>query len=686
MNFFNLNENSPTIKQPQGLEVKLRAHQLTSIAAMRELEKQSNIIIDRPTTNSDLYRTIYYRLNDIEEFVNSTYIIETNVAILADKVGSGKTLMIIGLILSKSIPSIHDRLMVGTDYFSLKMISVKESENVNLIVVPHNLVNQWKDFINKSNLPYISFNQMSDFDIFFDIDYTNEIIYYYDNVFTIYNKSKKKTISNKKAKKVSGSKVSKKKITEIYERKRLNIKKVNKLLRKNSVILLNVNRYSLFKQIFPTRKWARVIIDEMDTIPIPIAFDEFGNFNWFITATPTSILNKSCKRYVNKIFGTYGKLLNYFVVKNEDQYVDQSIVLPKPNIYIIITLLQKTISVIKDMIPYDILQLINAGNVKEAIVKLNCNVDTSDNIVNVLTDKIRIELHNLKKELEYVNGIIPIDFNTHEKKIETLKNNIDRCKTKLKTIKNRIDSIKDECCIICADIYDTPTIVDCCKHVFCLKCLLSALKISDNKCPYCRYILKSNKEYHIIDNKNKLNDKKVIKKSIKNTDKKFCDLDKADVLEHILRYISKNDKSPRILIFSDYSQTFEKIIANILRVKLEYKNISGTPSHITNIIDDFNNGNINVLLMNSQHYGSGLNLQAANYLILYHRMTSELETQVIGRAHRFGRKYPVNIIYLVNSSENHDINLSDNPYMINSEDELCKMIKISENNIIGKKK
>src|ERR1700733_3218936 len=80
-------------------------------------------------------------------------------------------------------------------------------------------------------------------------------------------------------------------ITEIYERKRLNIKKVKKLLRKNSVILLNVNRYSLFKQIFPTRKWARVIIDEMDTIPIPIAFDEFGNFNWFITATPTSILN-----------------------------------------------------------------------------------------------------------------------------------------------------------------------------------------------------------------------------------------------------------------------------------------------------------------------------------------------------------------------------------------------------------
>ena len=68
----------------------------------------------------------------------------------------------------------------------------------------------------------------------------------------------------------------------------------------------------------------------MDSANIPSIFDEFGNFNWFLTATPTSIFYKSCRRYVNKIFGYNQHLLQYFIVKNKDEYVDTSVVLPKP--------------------------------------------------------------------------------------------------------------------------------------------------------------------------------------------------------------------------------------------------------------------------------------------------------------------------------------------------------------------
>ncbi len=71
----NLDENSPTIRHPKGLKVKLRPHQLTSIYAMRDLEKQGNIIIDRPDITSGLYQTVRYKLNDTEDFTNSTYVI-----------------------------------------------------------------------------------------------------------------------------------------------------------------------------------------------------------------------------------------------------------------------------------------------------------------------------------------------------------------------------------------------------------------------------------------------------------------------------------------------------------------------------------------------------------------------------------------------------------------------------------
>lgn len=663
MIFYDLDETSPAIKQSKGLKIKLRMHQLTSIAAMRELEKQGTIFIDKPDLASGLYNAVKPKLNDISEFTKSTFIIETNSAILADKVGSGKSHMIIGLILNTLVPNVHDRFIIGTDHFSIKMLKYRKTESVNLIVVPHNLANQWKDFVEDSNLDYLKLNNQADFDIFFDIDYVTKKTIISNCPMVIYNIHKRnKKIISKKIKKV-GSKTTK--ISQstkfIYVRKILNLDKVKKVLKTKKIFILNINRYKFFKQIFRSIKWARVIIDEMDSTNIPSIFNEFGNFNWFLTATPTSIFYKSCKRYVNKIFGTSEHLLSYFIVKNKDEYVDKSIVLPKPFIFFVNTFLKRVVDVIQDLIPSNILQLINAGNMKEAIIKLNCDVDTEENIIKVLTHKINTELHNLTKELEYNKSLISTDVETQEKHIKKIEDDIGRCKTKLETINEKINSIKNECCFICADSFNAPTILDCCKNIFCLKCLLTALKTCQNKCPYCRHVIKSNKEYHVI--------KTGIDKIDKSA-KRFIEMDKSDALEYILLHIAENNESPKILIFSDFKQTFDKIIKNIAKAKLQYSLLSGVPTHITNIINEFKAGITNILMLDSQHYGSGLNLQDADYLILYHRMTFELETQVIGRAQRFGRKNPLKIIYLVNDSENKISKISVESYNLESNDEL----------------
>ena len=682
MSYYELDDTYPTIKQPIGLKVKLRPHQLTIISAMQELEKQASIIIDKPTITSGLYSTVKSKLHDVDEFIDSTFVIDTNSAILADKAGSGKTYMMLGLILHTLEPKSHDRFIIGTDHFSIKMMSVKESVAVNLIVVPHNLANQWCQFLDNSKLDYLKLNTAADFDVFFDIDYVTNQVVIPNCPVVLYNVSKRKKIPEKKIKTKAGSKTRAKPGKLLYERRMLNSKKVNKILRSKQVFVLNVNRYRFFQQIFRSTKWARVIIDEMDSANIPAIFNEFGCFNWFLTATPTSIFYKSCRRYVNKIFGYNKNLLQYFIVKNKDEYVDKSVVLPKPCVFMINTMLHKVVSAIHDLIPQDVLNLINAGNMKEAVAKLNCDMDTEENIIKVLTDKVITELHNLKKELKYVKSLIPTDLDAHEKRISKIKTDIGRCKTKLQTVNERIDSIKDDCCFICADAFDTPTILDCCKSVFCLKCVVSALKMGDNKCPYCRHVIKSGKEYHVISGESDKRKKRVEKK---NAIKGFNEMDKSDVLEQILSSISKNENSPKILIFSDYTQTFDKITKNISKAKLRYSLLSGVPAHITNVINDYKAGNINILMLDSQHYGSGLNLQDTDYLILYHRMTPELETQVIGRAQRFGRKKILRIIYLVNESENCITKLTSTPLKLESEDELWMLIdppkdgKIEEN-------
>ena len=56
-------------------------------------------------------------------------------------------------------------------------------------------------------------------------------------------------------------------------------------------------------------------------------------------------------------------------------------------------------------------------------------------------------------------------------------------------------------------------------------------------------------------------------------------------------------------------------------------------------------------MMDSSHYGMGLNLQMTTHIIIYHRMTKELEQQIIGRGHRLGRTKPLSVVYLINGSE-----------------------------------
>lgn len=644
-------------------KIKLRQHQLTSIAAMSELEKQGSVIIDKPNVTSGLYNIVRYNLVDVDEFMTSTYVIETNSAILADKVGSGKTFIIIGLLLHSPCPQRHDRFIAGTEHFSIKMISSKESEPLNLIVVPHNLVNQWSSFMEKTDLKYLKLNTVNDFNIFFDCEYVSCQIPMDKN--SVYLRTKKKTLPGSKEALPPGH--------YVYEKKTFNAEKYKKIIEENCAILLNINRYKEFERLFKGVKWARVIIDEMDSVNVPYSFNEYGNFNWFLTATPSAIFYKSCRRYVNKIFGGNQSLLEYFTVKNNDAYVNQSMILPKPFVYFADSMLHRVVSAIQDLIPQNIMNLINSGNMKEAINQLNCDVDTEENIVKVLTEKIIVEKHNLKKELKYVKGLIANDKDAHKKRIEKIQSDIARCKTRLDAIHERISSIADDCCFICADDFDNPTILDCCKSVFCFTCLLSALKAGNNKCPYCRQVIKSNKEYHIIGKKSNKKQQKIKKK--KNS---FTEMDKSKVLEKILSYIAKYDDNPKILIFSDYYQTFDKIVDNIYRAGLKHKKIAGTPAHITNIISDFDEAKVNVLLLDSQHYGSGLNLQTANYLILYHRMKPELETQVIGRAQRFGRKTSLKIIYMVNESENRNTDLTDKPLKIQSPKDLPLIFDVDD--------
>jgi hypothetical protein len=180
----------------------------------------------------------------------------------------------------------------------------------------------------------------------------------------------------------------------------------------------------------------------------------------------------------------------------------------------------------------------------------------------------------------------------------------------------------------------------------CLKCLVNV----KNLCPFCRIVITTDK-MNILDN------------TIKNKPKEDKKEDKLkNKIENLINLIKSNMKG-KYLVFSSYDETFNDIIKEFVKNKITYSTILGSVSHINNVIDDFTNGTINVVMMNAKHYGSGLNLQMATDVVLYHEMPKELETQVIGRAQRLGRTSSLNVHYLLHENEkcNSESGLSYEP-------------------------
>jgi hypothetical protein len=173
--------------------------------------------------------------------------------------------------------------------------------------------------------------------------------------------------------------------------------------------------------------------------------------------------------------------INNIIIKNNDAYVDQSMNLPNLNQIIIKCLTPKELNIVKEYVDDEIINMLNAGNVQDAVIKLNCNVETSDNILEVVTKKIKKELHNKKAELAYEQTKIPDDKKAHEDKIKRIEDKIKELESKCKGLEDRIKSFKEENCPICFGEFDSPMMTHCCNNLFCVQCL-SLCKT----CPMCR--------------------------------------------------------------------------------------------------------------------------------------------------------------------------------------------------------
>ncbi len=602
MSYIILNDDDDKIIQPKSIKIELMNHQKTMVHKMMEIEK-TGIIKIKDNTVVNLIAT------NIQEAE-----IKTNFAVLGDKVGAGKTLMVITLLtLNKNI---DERFIEygGSSFYSIKYKLSSPSLKTNLIIVPHKLIPQWKEAFQK---------------------YSPKL-----NVLTIsMNKEIDKIIKIKKEIKKNWN-------NENYEltTEELSIEKLNNV----DVILIGETMYRRFNGTIENVVFNRILIDEADTIKLPKEMNCKFNFLWYITGTPTGLFSSN-KYFIGKFFKD-SSLCSNFVIKNDEKFIEQSIVLPPPKRFKIKCITPKEMSIIKDLIPPSILQMINAGNSEQAIRSLNCNVDTDENILQVITKNLCETISNKKIELEaekkkhYQSNLQK----EHENKINMIENQIKKLINKYEDIKKKIYQLNDTNCPVCMGEFSNPVIVNCCKNMFCFDCLaISMGELKNNKCPYCTQKI-SQSDIHIFQNKN------IAKNTMTNVDSnKYENKDKLEVLLDLV--LKKPNGS--FLIFAGFHETFAKIETKLKNLNITYHILKGQASTVKKNIDDFKDKKVRILMLNSQFFGAGMNLQMATDIIIYHRFSKEMEEQIIGRAQRLGRSNtePLNVYYLLHDNESNNI-------------------------------
>ena len=401
----------------------------------------------------------------------------------------------------------------------------------------------------------------------------------------------------------------------------------------NDVILIIPTMYNLFIREHANYFWKRFIFDEPAYIKIPSMKEIKTGFYWFVCANPYIIYfsHRNCKNsFMKTIFSDVNnryylnEFLDNLIVRNPLEFVQQSFIMPE-TIFLEHLCYQPIFNIVKNFVCDNIRRMVEAGNIEEAITSLGGK--KTDDIISLVQKKKQDELLEIESKIRiYVIRNDQVKIN----KWVSRKNSIEE---ELNSIKDKFEERLNNICNICMEPLNHPILEPNCQNLFCGSCLLTWLS-RVQKCPLCRNAINSSDLVYI---------KNSGEEGIKSAERKTGSLErKMTKIEKVIEVIH-NKPDGKFIIFSDYERIFSPICEALIDNNITFIDIKGTSTSRQNSLDNFKNGNITVLFLNSSINAAGINLQEATDIILYHIMSESTINQIIGRANRIGRKSPLSV-------------------------------------------
>lgn len=616
-----LTESSPRAETPKQIKIPLKPHQSALLHAMHDLEYNLRNGYDAPDKS-----TLYSRY-----------------AILGDAVGAGKSLTVLAHIAAmkqQNLPNPAYYHKHSTPYmYSTWNAPSKPEKKATLIIIPHSLYRQWVNYIT--------------------IQTTLKIAQCKTKAFLNDENDAKK-----------------------------------KILESDAVLVSNTMYNSL--QSFANGQniqWDRIFIDEVDNIHITRnSYQLHADFVWFISATwipfvaanTIYITTNTLDYYISNgdinldkmhddfkenflqqrlyynlrstyLIDTRWHSMPFFhafinqhpnryllVLRSSDTFRKQSLELPGINTQLLICKGIAQHRLVESILSSQISEMIHAGDISGALLQLGVEESNSISLIEAVTLNQHKELHRLEATLEFKKGLEYSTPALKEAALESLESKIKSLKEQINSLKERIENVDNETCAICYDTMASPTCVPCCKHFFCGGCILEALKRNPN-CPFCRTKV-SIQELKVIT-------KKETRGRPKKSEETLAGKELLHKPEALLKLI-KDNPTGRFIVFSRYENPFANIENLLTENAIQVAQVKGNKDVIYNLLERFKKGELRVLLLNSEHFATGMNLESASHVVLYHgNMTPNERQQIIGRAQRLGRTTNLNVVQMLHENE-----------------------------------
>ena len=631
-----LTETASTTTTPTWIKTPLMDHQRTSLAAALALEqsKQDGVLVDPLPGEADGGRFF------------------TSYGILADKVGSGKSLTALALVkqpppsdLYTEYITRHNQILGdGRDIGLLRQKSQRQTSagvalrqvTTSLLLVPHALIQQWETYVTR------------------DTTLRAKIL-------------KRKADTSDPALMAD---------LETYD-----------------LIIVSSTMWPTFKASHPIRTilWQRLFIDEADSIAFSSDHDDLhARFYWFITAswmnliftggcyynimsvytplpeTPLTLIERIHKSvYNNNYFSVPGcrhqnivrrmcgtdRLQTHpssqavlsqsarVVIHSTEEAIRRSFSNPLIAHSTIVCATPANLRVLESFVSPEMMERLHAGDVKGALESVGMTAHSESELTTAVTASWLTELDNAKKTYEFKKTITYSSEAARIKSFETCEQKIASIESRISAVEDRIKRAKEHSCPICCCEATNPALTPCCTQIFCFGCLCESLKRAAS-CPLCRVRISDLKSVKVLGEGNETNTVTVAAPKKKKLGKQ----------ETCIAFL-KEHPSARVLIFSSYDATFSGLNTSLTDAGITHATVNGSQARITKLLREFKEGKHSVLFLNARNMGAGLNMESATHVLLFHRMAAELEQQIVGRAVRLGRTEPLEVIHLYHENE-----------------------------------